>query len=68
MDNQIWKVKRWSGRDMDQVRTVFQGSEADALAKFEAIEMKMRQGFVQLRNPTGEKVKQTTAWRNRTRW
>lgn len=63
-----WKVMRWSGRNGDQVRTLFVGTESEARAKFAAIELKMRQGCVQLWNPTGERVKQTAAYRNRTRW
>lgn len=63
-----WKVTRHSGRNGDEAKVVYEGSEEKATAKYRKLEVALRQGFVKLINPDGEVVKRVHSARVRTRW
>lgn len=65
---QEWTVWRHGGRSGDEWRCVARGSEAECREQYRRLFVAMRQGGVELRDPSGEVVDRAWAPRLRTRW
>lgn len=63
-----WRVERHGGRTVDSWRCVYAGPEAGARKKYVLIALRLRQGSVVLRGPTGDEVARTGSPRLRSRW
>lgn len=64
-----WKVQRWSGRQSDELRIVYEGGDAKkARTLFDKIRSALRQGEVRLSYPDGNTVESVHAPNLRTRW
>ena len=63
MTDEPWIVMRWSGREGDAHRKVFEGTEEKARRKYDKLHAEMRQGGVELIDGDGKAVKRDRASR-----
>jgi len=63
MTDEPWIVMRWSGREGDAHRKVFEGTEEKARRKYDKLHAEMRQGGVELIDGDGKTVKRDRASR-----